>query len=393
MVDASSACVPTASASGSAKARVLEVNQHRHEGERRPPAAHDGEREHRREEQPLRRAPVQRQERACVDAGQFASTVTPMKMPAEMAAMKPRISSASCTCFCPSRACLRCHAPAKASLHFMHNARVRGLKLPPKTHWTRSRSKRCSASTAAAPAVRVVALAARDRRLLHLRGHRLLAELADDLLPVVGRAAVGARDDVGLAGCTLHLWDLVVTGHVAQAGGPWARQTGASNRPSATPASRRARATSGPSQIGRGRRDGGEARGASHSPHRAGRRRAARGSARGARGRRCALRGRAVPGRLRHAEAAARAALLGALRDADAKTRRNAAMALGHASGEEVETALLAGVERAMRGPEMRRTRSRHRSARWGGAVGDAASRGRGVARRRARAHRGRAPP
>jgi len=55
------------------------------------------------------------------------------------------------------------------------------------------------------------------------------------------------------------------------------------------------------------------------------------------------------------ADAAARTALLGALRDADAKTRRNAAMALGHASGEEVEAALLAAWSADAR-PEMRRT-------------------------------------
>jgi len=55
------------------------------------------------------------------------------------------------------------------------------------------------------------------------------------------------------------------------------------------------------------------------------------------------------------AEPAARAALLGALRDADPKTRRNAAMALGHASGDEVEAALLAAWSADTR-PEMRRT-------------------------------------
>jgi 23S rRNA G2445 N2-methylase RlmL len=55
------------------------------------------------------------------------------------------------------------------------------------------------------------------------------------------------------------------------------------------------------------------------------------------------------------ADAAARAALLGALSDADAKTRRNAAMALGHTSGEGVEAALLAAWDADAR-PEMRRT-------------------------------------
>lgn len=54
-------------------------------------------------------------------------------------------------------------------------------------------------------------------------------------------------------------------------------------------------------------------------------------------------------------EGGARAALLGALGDGDAKTRRNAAMALGHASGEEVEAALLAAWDADPR-PEMRRT-------------------------------------
>jgi 23S rRNA G2445 N2-methylase RlmL len=54
-------------------------------------------------------------------------------------------------------------------------------------------------------------------------------------------------------------------------------------------------------------------------------------------------------------DATARAALLGALRDADAKTRRNAAMALGHVSGEAVEAALL-GAWNADSRPEMRRT-------------------------------------
>jgi 23S rRNA G2445 N2-methylase RlmL len=54
-------------------------------------------------------------------------------------------------------------------------------------------------------------------------------------------------------------------------------------------------------------------------------------------------------------DAAARTALIAALADADAKTRRNAAVALGHASGAEVEAALLAAWDADPR-PEMRRT-------------------------------------
>jgi hypothetical protein len=54
-------------------------------------------------------------------------------------------------------------------------------------------------------------------------------------------------------------------------------------------------------------------------------------------------------------EPAVRTALVGALGDADPKTRRNAAMALGHAPGEGVEAALLAAWDADPR-PEMRRT-------------------------------------
>lgn len=61
-----------------------------------------------------------------------------------------------------------------------------------------------------------------------------------------------------------------------------------------------------------------------------------------------------VLGRLA-SEEPARATLVAALTDADAKTRRNAAIALGHARGEGVEEALLAAWESDPR-PEMRRT-------------------------------------
>lgn len=54
-------------------------------------------------------------------------------------------------------------------------------------------------------------------------------------------------------------------------------------------------------------------------------------------------------------DASARTALLAALADADPKTRRNAAIALGHAAGGEVEAALLAAWNADPR-PEMRRT-------------------------------------
>ncbi|HEY8090932.1 MAG TPA: HEAT repeat domain-containing protein [Polyangiaceae bacterium] len=55
------------------------------------------------------------------------------------------------------------------------------------------------------------------------------------------------------------------------------------------------------------------------------------------------------------ADEKARAALLAALGDADAKTRRNAAIGLGHAQGPDVEAALLAAWSADPR-PEMRRT-------------------------------------
>jgi 23S rRNA G2445 N2-methylase RlmL len=61
-----------------------------------------------------------------------------------------------------------------------------------------------------------------------------------------------------------------------------------------------------------------------------------------------------VLGRLGDAEAA-RGTLIAALGDADAKTRRNAAIALGHARGEGVEEALLRAWESDPR-PEMRRS-------------------------------------
>ncbi|HEY1692073.1 MAG TPA: HEAT repeat domain-containing protein [Polyangiaceae bacterium] len=68
------------------------------------------------------------------------------------------------------------------------------------------------------------------------------------------------------------------------------------------------------------------------------------------------LRGRIVRvlGRLT-GEAVVRDALVGALKDGDAKTRRNAAIALGHAQGEGVEEALVAAWRDDPR-PEMRRS-------------------------------------
>ena len=90
------------------------------------------------------------------------------------------------------------------------------------------------------------------------------------------------------------------------------------------------------------------------------------------------------------ADEKARTALLAALGDADAKTRRNAAIGLGHAQGPDVEAALLAAWSADPR-PEMRRTIAAS-LGKVGGEASEGGARGRrrGRRTRSSRASRGR---